>query len=561
MTSRCYTDSRRFRFHSRSREGRLIAVATISNASAVELAPNAATVLHLPATRNAVDRCLAAVRDDPRLRVCLISTFAVHFGDRRAEQIEAAMRDEFRRTARGRCTVLRVGNALRPRSSYGTFARCLAAFYPLLSPAFRSCFVEEHEVADAVRDLTDPNAPFGERTVTLLGENRPYRDVWRERAANDRVGRSLTAAAVVLQWLLIGRVFALLYRIVARRRPAWRRRMCHTLEPQSFSELLALYNPWNRRHIVLAGYNTGVDHFGWNFPGRTIVKTTGCANRVRIRECGDIDVDAGTTIKRVVTELDGVERQLYVVPNYSYVAMGTAFFVPIHGSGGEVSTLGDTIEKVVLYDPTRDRIVSVRYDDPDFVQTMYAAHSGMLALRLRFRTRPQSRYFMSRYVVESPTAADVWRLFDERGASNIELRKASAASSALQVSKFYQGDDESDELLEIPRDSIGRLWDRLEENRLTSALFHGLVRRYAFHVELFLDREEFEVFWREHVRLPLKKLQFRFVHRDGMPNSPFGRRDCISVDLFMSRAVRSEFLAFIKDKLPYARFNRGKHGM
>jgi len=504
---------------------------------------------------------LTAVRNDPRLRVCLVSTFAVHFGDRRAELIETATRDEFRRAAPGRCTVLRVGNAVRTWSTYGIIARCLAAFHPLLSPKFRSCFVEEHEVADAVRDLTDPNAPFGERTVTLLGENRPYRDVWRERATNDRVGRLLTAVAVVLQWLQIGRVFALLYQVVAYGRPAWRRRMCHTLEPRSVADLLALYNPWNRRHVVLAGYNTGVDHFGWKFPGRTVVKTTGCAYRVRVRESGDVDVDAGTTIKRVVAELSGVGRQLYVVPNYSYVAMGTAFFVPIHGSGGEVSTLGDTIDKVVLYDPIRDRIVSVRRDDPDFVQTMYAADSGMLALRLRFRTRPQSRYFLRRYVVESPTTADVWRLFDERGASNVELRKSSAATSALQVSMFYQGDEGSDGLLEIPRDSIGRLWDRLEENRLTSAIFHGLVRRFAFHVELFLDRDEFEVFWREHVRLPLKKLQFRLVHRDGMPNSPFGRRDCISVDLFMSRAVRSVFLDFIKDKLPYARFNRGKHGM
>ena len=83
----------------------------------------------------------------------------------------------------------------------------------------------------------------------------------------------------------------------------------------------------------------------------------------------------------------------------------------------------------------------------------------------------------------------------------------------------------------------------------------------AESVELFLDREEFEVFWQEHVRLPLKKLQFRFVRRDGLPHSPFCRRDCISVDLFMSRAVRSEFLTLMKEKLPYARFNRGKHSM
>jgi hypothetical protein len=249
------------------------------------------------------------------------------------------------------------------------------------------------------------------------------------------------------------------------------------------------------------------------------------------------------------------------VPNYSYVTLGTTFFVPIHGSGSDVSTLGDTIEKVVFYDPSTDRLHAVRRGDPAFDRTMYDLESGVLVLRLRLRVRPQTRYFMRRCLIESPTADDVWECFTDPAAANIEMRKPSASSTAVRLAKFYTAADGADDLLEVPRDSIGRLWDRLEENRLTSALFHGLTRRYAFHVELFLDRDEFEIFWQAHAGLPLLKIQLRFVHHDGLPNSPFGDRDCIAADLFMSRSASPAFLRFVHEKLPDARFNRGKHGM
>jgi hypothetical protein len=35
----------------------------------------------------------------------------------------------------------------------------------------------------------------------------------------------------------------------------------------------------------------------------------------------------------------------------------------------------------------------------------------------------------------------------------------------------------------------------------------------------------------------------------------------MSIDLFMSRRRSARFLAFVKEHLPHARFNRGKHSM
>ncbi|MEZ6069201.1 MAG: hypothetical protein R3C10_02785 [Pirellulales bacterium] len=129
------------------------------------------------------------------------------------------------------------------------------------------------------------------------------------------------------------------------------------------------------------------------------------------------------------------------------------------------------------------------------------------------------------------------------------------------TSEANESEANGSDRLEIPRDAIGSLWDRLEENRVTSWLFHTLVRRYGFHVELFLDRDEFAVFWQAHARLPLKKIQLRLVRRDDLPHSPIGRRDCISADLFMRRSDRDAFVTFLHGHLPHVRHNPGKHSM
>ncbi|HEV3189865.1 MAG TPA: hypothetical protein VGY54_05170, partial [Polyangiaceae bacterium] len=61
--------------------------------------------------------------------------------------------------------------------------------------------------------------------------------------------------------------------------------------------------------------------------------------------------------------------------------MGTIFLVPVHGSGSVVSTLGETIDKVLLYDPREDRFFSLRRGDAGFGQYMYNPDRGALVLR------------------------------------------------------------------------------------------------------------------------------------------------------------------------------------
>jgi hypothetical protein len=161
--------------------------------------------------------------------------------------------------------------------------------------------------------------------------------------------------------------------------------------------------------------------------------------------------------------------------------------------------------------------------------------------------------------VLNPPAATVWEWFHDASASNVEVRKAGAATPKVTVYTYYVDAANTSAALELPRDRLGRLWDRLEENPLTSVLFHALSRRLAHHVELFLSESEFTAFWNTHATLPIAKIQLRFIKRDGFPHSPFRDHDCISADLFMRKAHRPRFEAYLRDTLPAVKMNPGKH--
>lgn len=507
-------------------------------------------------------RCCALATENAHCRVGIVSSFRIHFADATALHLEADARRRFERVAPGRYVVVRVGNVLPAPSGMSRLQRTIATMYPLVSSRFRSCYLDLAELVDTLEHATHSGLSFGARgngrIYTLLGRNRPTREVWAERRPRGVIASIVVWIAFALSMLGIGHAIGVLFALAARRHAPLRSRQFDTLEPRDVSELLCLYNPYNLAHVALAGYNTGVTHFGWRYPGKTVVKTTGCGKLVRVRE-NEVVADAGVTIKRVVGALNQAGKQLFVVPNYSYISMGTAFFVPIHGSGSEVSTLGDTIESALVYDPSIDRIVGIKRGEPSFDRAMYAPKNGLLVLRLRLRVRPQARYFVRTSTLESPSADDIWQLFADPEASNIEVRKSQAGSTSVQVSKYYTSSATDDQALEVPRDSIGRVWDRLEENPIASFLFHGFVRCFGYHVELFLNEEQFSIFWAAHGSLPLSKIQLRFVRKDGLPESPFGARDCVSADLFMRRSKRFPFLRFMKDELPHARFNPGKH--
>ena len=447
-------------------------------------------------------------------------------------------------------TVLRTGLVLTDG-----LRRRWSRFAPLLGD-LSGPVVTPEELAAFIGTLPDDDRP-GVRRVTLLGEHRPLRESLTDRDPTSQVGGVHGANSHPSDLKGRATILGTPFRTLAKRR-GW---AVDTLTPTSRAELLELCRPWNRPHVRLAGYNNGVTHFGWRFPGRTVVSTVRTGGRVRV--CGDVaTVDAGMTLLDAARALRAHGMRFHVLPNFSYVGAGTPFFVPVHGSGSAVSTLGDAIEGVTYYDPDADRIVRARRGEPAFDDRMYDMDAGILLLRLRYRVRGPVRLRPETDRLEAPSADDLWAALDEPGAANVEVRKAKAADTHVTVLRHHAvEEDETGGDDSQARDRLGRLWDRIEETPVVNTLFHRLVRTLGYHVEPFLRREEFRTFWEAHRDLPLNKIQLRMVRADGMPHSPVRDADAVSADLFMHRRHRGAFRTFMRDHLPDVRVNPGKQSL
>jgi hypothetical protein len=538
----------------------VLAADDLPNALAADTGASAVVLFLRPrlteSDRRSVDAVLSHAARCGTARVAVVSTFRVHFGDPGPAEAEEIVLARARELA-APVVLFRPGHVLSRRTPAATRLRRLGALYPLVPRRLHGCCIDGDELFEAIdNELRAPGRP---RVLTLLGPNRAWRDLLWEHRCRGFGSACLTVLSFVLSLLLVGHLAALAVTLLARYWPALRCGNVGTLRPSTLRELLALYNPYNFRHVKVVGYNNGVVHFGHRYPGRTVVSTVRC-NKVAMAGPDTLKADGGATVRRALDFLRGAGRELPVVPNYSYVCLGTSFFVPIHGSAADFSTVAATITRVVLYDPIGDRMIAAASDEPAFQDHVYDLRSDVLLLRLYLRVKPKSRYFVDRQMLDDPSAGALLATLRDERVANVEIRKSLASAAALTVSRYYTDPGPSSSArLELPRDALGRLWDRLEENPVTSFLMHTLTRHLAWHVELFFTAEEFTRFWESHRMLPLRKLQLRYIRRDGWPHSPFREHDCVSVDLFMLRWHRARFEAYLNETFAVVRTNPGKH--
>jgi len=497
--------------------------------------------------------------------VCLVSSFTAHLGDRAAQEIET---EALRRVQlpHGRVVIFRAGNILSRHSSVTKSLRRFGFCYPLVPRRLRSCFVGGEELFAAIENERRITLAPGEATArtrsrmyTVLGPKEPWKVLLARHRSPGLWPSFVTVFCRVLSLLFLGSLAGLLIDSLARRRLSLRRWNFDTLRPNSLQELLTLYNRYNYRHVKVVGYNNGVIHFGQKYPGKTVVSTASC-NRIRRAGAHLIKTDCGATIRKALDFLAESGQELPVIPNYSYVCLGTAFFVPIHGSASDFSTVADTITRVILYDPVEDRLIAASRDEPNFHEYVYNLKADIMLMRLYLKTKPKSRYFVHRQEVNIPSSRELLDALQDRRATNVEIRKSQGSSDKVAIYKYFKAPEQSSfPVMELPRDKLGRLWDRLEENWVTSFLMHALTRYLGWHVELFFAPGEFPKFWESHRKLPIRKIQLRYIRKDGFPHSPFCESDCVSVDMFMLRWHRLEFERYLKQTFVSVRTNPGKH--
>jgi hypothetical protein len=492
--------------------------------------------------------------------VCLVSSFRVHFGDERATRAEEVAANRFRGFP-GRVVVFRPGPINSPRSNFSEGLRRLRFLAAVVPERFKTCCVEGDELFGAIeKELQSPDSRK-RRTFTLLGPNESWKELLARKSMEHPVPGLIRLVVRLLGLLLLGQLAGLVFDILARWFSGLRVLNFDTLRPNSVRELLSLYNKYNYRHVKIVGYNNGVIHFGHRHPGKTILSTVNCNRVARVR--GDLArFEGGVTIRQAMEMLKAVDKELHVVPNYTYVSIGTTYFIPIHGSASKYSTVAETIEKVLLYDPSGDHFITAARQEAAFGRYLYNLSADVLLLQLTVRVKEKSRYYVKVQKRVDLSSQQILSFFKDASVSNVEIRKAGAASQEVMVYQYFTSPPDSDsDSLELPRDPLGSLWDRLESNPITSVLFHSLTRRFAHHVELFLPEDDFAAFWETHRTLPLSKIQLRYIRRDGFPNSPFRENDCVSVDLFMLKKHKRLFEEYVKSTFHGAQLNPGKHSM
>jgi hypothetical protein len=510
--------------------------------------------------RRLLEAAIGMARQREVRRIYVVSSWKVHFEEVMAIRAETAALQMLNRLG-SPIVIVRPSHVLSPKSWLNRALRFAWVLLPIVPQSLRSCSVGSEEVFQLMETEASRPSPGRCRAYTLLGANLPWRARLIEHAPPACARVLLLLAKLLVPLALFRFMLGWLFSLVAARTPRIKAWHLQTLYPRTRRELLALYNPYNYHHVKIVGYNNGVVHFGQQFPGKTVVSTLGCSEQARV--WGDrARFDAGVTLHRVAEVLGSVGRQLHVLPNYSYVSLGTAYFIPIHGSASKYTTIAETIEKVVLYDPDRNRFLVGRRGEPAFAETVYNLTAPMLLLRMVVRTCEKTCYFFRKEHLANPSSQEILAYFHDNKPTNVEIRKAGAAAVTVQVCQYFREKDHREQAtLDLPRDALGQLWDRLEENPITSYLFHTLTRLLAYHAELFLSEEEFARFWETHQALPIRKIQLRFIRRDSWPHSPFRDHDCISVDLFMLKKHRNRFESYVKKILPTARTNPGKQGM
>ena len=314
------------------------------------------------------------------------------------------------------------------------FSRRFAPFYPLIPRRLCSCFIEGAELfaaieARAARGERDGSVPMtawpsaervrGSRTPrwssrrqSRIGPTRSWARIdpgasalsiieWRPAATIPDDGRRR-----LLSWLLVGHVIALVVNLAARRSPWMRQWNVHTLKPRSMRELLSLCHRAQHRPREGRRLQQRRRPFRPPLPGKDD-RLDGPLPPDGSRGPDTLKADCGATVRDALDFLARNDQELYVVPNYSYVCLGTAFFVPIHGSAVDFSTVADTICRVVLYDPESDRIISAARDDPAFIEHVYNQRSRVVVLRLYLLAKPKSSYFVHHETLKNPSAGDL----------------------------------------------------------------------------------------------------------------------------------------------------------
>lgn len=459
-----------------------------------------------------------------------------------------------------KAVIFRCGHIISDRSIAKQNLQRFAFLYPLIPDYLRSCCVAGETVFQAISTEQNSASPRS-RIIALLGTNQPWQEFLQDNFADTPIQLVLRSFSLTLSFFAIGHLLALLLNWLIELKLVSQSWNLKTIKPKSLGELISLINKYNFKYVQVVGYNNSTNHFGSRNRGKTVISTVNCDRTIQTA-ANTIKVDCGVTVYQIQNFLAKKQQELRSIPNYSYVSMGTTFFVPIHGNSLESTIVADNITKVILYEPKQERFIVASRDTAAFQKYIFNPASGVVLLRLYVLVKPKDRYFLHKENLTNPSSQVLLAAFHNNTATNIDIRKSNAQSQDVCINKYYSqpSQETESEEFKLPRDGIGNLWDRLEQKPLISWLLLHAPNLYLFwNVEVFLSKSEFAQFWEAHSSLPILKIELRYKKQNPYLNSPFRESDRIAVDFIVLRKHRQAIKEYFESNFAPLYYHLGKH--
>lgn len=120
---------------------------------------------------------------------------------------------------------------------------------------------------------------------------------------------------------------------------------------------------------------------------RNLTKISGVA------EDGTCRLQAGVTFAAALKALRAQNRTLALLPNYSYVTLGAALAVPLHGMNAKCPTMAAVVERMDLIDLRTGRLKKLRSRE-EASRWMHLEPDTVLYLSADVRTEPITRFVL-----------------------------------------------------------------------------------------------------------------------------------------------------------------------
>ena len=314
--------------------------------------------------------------------------------------------------------------------------------------------------------------------------------------------------------------------------------------PSSERELRSFFNHRSNKVIVVGG-GAIREIFGLRTRERIVVSTRNLTQISGVAEDGTCRLQAGVTFAAALRSLRGQDRTLALLPNYSYVTLGAALAVPLHGMNAKCPTMAAVVERMSLIDLRTGRLRQLQ-TQAEVAQWMHLEPDTVLYLSADVRTEPITRFVLRKTTLSARRCGEcayesLSRALRARQDKRIEVRCTSPPRFCLDGIRFvaYEYDEDPGSKMEVPRNFVGKLWD-----------FHGLIRlgrlmidlRLIQSCEFFIDEEVFVPFMRR-----LDKLCFMdsrslvgkiLVRYCGVNNIPTHKQDVFCLDFAFLPTLR-----------------------